>query len=425
MTDNNTLLARHLIPELKSALSSARIVNLIGPRQAGKTTLVQDLFHDGKFITLDDAPTLAAIDADPIGQLQNLTKDLHNTPLIIDEAQRSRDLSLAIKQIVDRNRRKGQFILTGSSNVFTTAQVADSLAGRMRTLKLWPLTAAECHERPLPRIIDWSLQKKPNIAQLTSPKATREDYIDLLVRGGFPETREIILRERQRQYRDYIDSVVDRDVADILRIRKTDVLRRLIDQMASRTAQELNIAELCKILKVRRETVEQYLDVLLRLSMITKLGAWTSGESKREIKNAKYHFVDSGIVCALRRFGNRAFDLEANPAALGSVLESYVFNEILRAAPLQEIDTRLYHWRSTDKREIDIIIDAGAKLTAIEIKASATLSLDDFKHIKWFSKEGPGRTRSVTGIVFYLGNERLTFGDNNFALPVSTLWGAV
>jgi uncharacterized protein len=423
MTDNNALLVRHLIPELKSALSSARIVNLIGSRQAGKTTLVRDLFHDGKFITLDDAPTLAAIDADPIGQLQSLTKDLHDTPLIIDEAQRSRDLSLAIKQIVDKNRRKGQFILTGSSNVFTTAQVADSLAGRMRTLKLWPLTAAECHERPLSRIIDWSLQNKPDIAQLTSPKATREDYIDLLVRGGFPETREIILRERQRQYRDYVDSVVDRDVADILRIRKTDVLRRLIDQMASRTAQELNIAELCKILKIRRETVEQYLDVLLRLSMITKLGAWTSGESKREIKNAKYHFVDSGIICALRRFGNRAFHLEANPGALGSVLESYVFNEILRAAPLQDTDTRLYHWRSTDKREIDIIIDAGSKLTAIEIKASATLSFDDFKHLKWFSKEGPGRTRSVTGIVFYLGNERLTFGDNNFALPVSTLWG--
>ncbi len=425
MIDTETFLTRHLIPELHDALLSARIVNLIGPRQVGKTTLVRDLFDRGKFITLDDSTTLEAINADPIGQLQTLTADLDGAPLIIDEAQRSPRLSLAVKRIVDTDRRKGQFVFTGSSNVFTTANVADSLAGRMRTLKLWPLTAAECVRQPVSHLIDWALQDAPNLKQITASPTQRAEYVDLILRGGFPEIRNLDLRSRQRQYRDYLDAIIDRDVADIIRIRKTDALRRLIDQMAVRTGQELNIAGLCKLIQVRRETVEQYLDVLLRLSMLNQLGAWSSGEGKREIKNAKFHFVDSGILCALRRFGENAFDIGAQPEALGSLLESYLFNELLRSLPFQSKDVRLYHWRSADKREIDILIDAGDRLAGIEIKAAASVSSDDFRHLKWFSTDGPGRNRSFSGIVFYLGENTLSFGDNCFALPVSALWGEI
>lgn len=425
MSQKHTLIERHLTPELDAALKTSRVVNLVGPRQVGKTTLVRDLFKDGTFITLDDKATLTAIDADPFGQLANLTSKSKNTPLIIDEVQRSQDISLAIKRIVDQDNRKGQFVLTGSSNVFATSHVADSLAGRMLTLKLWPLTAAECHGEPVSRILDWSLQTKPDLAQVTAPHVSRDSYIDLILKGGFPEMREFKLRDRQRQYRDYINSVVERDVADIIRVRKSDVLRRMIDQMAARTGQEINISELCKVLQIRRETVEQYLDVLMHLSMVVRQGAWTSGEAKREIKNAKYHFVDSGIVCALRRFDGESFDLGVNPTAFRGILESYICNEILRMLPLLEKDYRLYHWRGADKREVDIVVDAGHHLTGIEVKGAATLSAEDYKHLKWFSKEGPGRTRAFTGIIFYLGNECLSFGDNVFALPVSTLWGHI
>ena len=136
MTETETYLSRHLVVELEEAIASARVVNLIGPRQVGKTTLVRDLFGHGRFITLDDAAVLSAIEADPEGQLASLMQDLGQAPLIIDEAQRSKKLALAIKRVVDTDRRKGQFVLTGSSNIFTTTDVADSLAGRMRTLKL-------------------------------------------------------------------------------------------------------------------------------------------------------------------------------------------------------------------------------------------------------------------------------------------------
>ena len=423
MSDTDDYLPRHLIPELEDAVASARVVNLIGPRQVGKTTLVRDLFGHGRFVTLDDAAILAAIDADPEGQLTSLVEDLEGAPLIIDEAQRSKKLALAIKRMVDTNRRKGQFVLTGSSNVFTTTDVADSLAGRMRTLKLWPLSAAEIKTAPVNRLMDWAMQKSPSLAQIADPEpVSRRNYIDLFLAGGFPETRTLPLRSRQRQYRDYIDAIVDRDVADIMTVRKPDALRILIDQIAARTAQEINTSELAKLTKLQRVTVDQYLDILIRLSMVTKLGAWTSGEGKREIKQPKYHFVDTGIACALRRFTDATFAIDNNPSALGGLLESFVVGEFQRALPLQDADNRLYHWRSADQREIDILIDEGSQLVNVEVKSSASVSGDDFKHLKWFSTDGPGRSRSCTGIVFYLGHEKLTFGDRNFALPISTLW---
>lgn len=419
------ILPRHLMRELRESLSHTRIVNLVGPRQVGKTTLVRDLLDNGRFITLDDDGTRAAIDEDAFGLISALREELGDAPLIIDEAQRSKDLSLAIKRIVDQDRRKGQFVLTGSSNVFRTANVADSLAGRMISLKLWPLSATEIHRAPHCQLIDWAMQKTPQLAQIKTPRTSRADIIDLILRGGFPEIRTLAIRNRQRQYRDNVDSLVDRDVADIVKIRKTDVLRRLIDQMAARTAQELNIAELTNTLQIRRETVEQYLDVLLRLSVIIKLGAWTSGEGKREIKNPKYHFVDSGIVCALRHFDKDSFDIDGVPGSFGAVLESYVVNELLRSAPMQQNDARFYHWRSPDKREIDVLIESGKNLVGVEVKAAATVNADDTRHLRWFTKDGPGRTRRFTGLIFYLGEEKLTFSDRIFALPVSSLWAKV
>ena len=370
---------------------------VIGPRQVGKTTLVRDLFGDGRFVTLDNSAVLAAIDADPEGQLTDLLDDVDSAPLIIDEAQQSKKLALAIKRMVNTNRRKGQFLLTGSSNVFTTSYVADSLAGRMRTLKLWPLSASEINKAPLNRLMDWAMQISPSLAQIANPEpATRRDYIELILAGGFPETRTLPLQTRQRQYRDYIDAVVDRDVADVMPVRKPDALRILVDQMAARTAQETNTSELSKLTKLQRVTVDQYLDILIRLSMVSKLGAWTSGDAKRDIKQSKYHFVDTGIACALRRFTGATFTVDNNPQALGGLIESFVVGQLLRALPMQDADYRLYHWRSADQREIDILIDGGHHLVNIEVKSAAAVNSDDFKHLKWFAADGPGRSRTCT-----------------------------
>ncbi len=423
MTDGNPLLPRHMSAELRSALAYSSVVNVIGPRRVGKTTLVRDLLQMGRFITLDDPAILDAMARDPAGQISALTAGLADWPLVIDEAQRSENMALAIKMIVDAHPQTGRFILTGSSNVFATMKVADSLAGRMRMLKLWPLTIAEIKARPPSHILSWALSKKPDLASLPEAESTsRAEYIDLMLRGGFPETRNMPLKPRHAVYRDHIDTIVDRDVADLLRVRKTDALRKLIGQLAVRTGERLNVAQLCKRIGVRRETAEQYLDVLLRLSLVVKLEAWAAGEHGREVRNAKNHFVDTGMAAALRNLTPGTFDADANPTALGGLLESFVFAELLRSEPHQEVGFDFYHWRDQRGREIDILAESGNHLVAFEVKASSSVSGQDFKHLTWFSTEGPGKHRPVTSILFYLGEQKLAFGDNLFVLPVSSLW---
>ena len=424
MPNRRPILPRHLSAELQDALTHARVVNVVGARQAGKTTLVRDILRAGRFITLDDDTVLDAIEDDAWGQLQRLTADAKTAPLIIDEAQRARKLPLAIKRIVDTSNRHGQFVLTGSSNMFRTQHVADSLAGRMLTLTLWPMTVAETMSRGPSTLLDWALSPSQAWEELPSAEPlTRADYIELILKGGFPNIRRLELGRRQKTYRDYINSIVERDVADVAPIRKPDALRRLIDQLAVRTSMELNIAEQCEAVGLQRATVEQYLDVLMRLFVICRLGAWTSGEARREIKNAKHHFADTGVAAALRNLAPQSFDLDANPTALGGLLESFVFAELLRSAPYLSAGIRFYHWRDARGREIDILAESGNDLVAIEVKASTSVSGRDFKHLDWFSNEGPGKTRSVTAIIFYLGSERLRFGERRYVLPVSCLWG--
>ncbi len=425
MVDEPVVLPRHLEAELKDALRYARVINVVGARQAGKTTLVRDLLGAGRYVSLDDDAVLEGIEDDPWGQLRQLVGGSDGAPLIIDEAQRSRKLPLALKRLVDLDDRRGRLVLTGSSNMFATQHVVDSLAGRVRTLTLWPLTVAETMSRGPSPLLDWAASDSPDPSALPAPEpTTRAGYIDLVLKGGFPGIRALALGRRQKTLRDYLDTVVDRDVADIVRIRRTDALRRLIHQLAVRTGTELNVSELCEIVGARRRTVEQYLDVLIRLSLIVRLGAWTSGESRREIKNAKHHFTDTGIVAALRNLAPRSFDPDADPTAFGGLLESFVFAELLRSAPYLRNGFRFYHWRDQRGREIDILAESAERLAAVEVKASASVGRRDFRHLEWFADEGPGRTRTVTAIVFHLGDQVLRFGARRFALPVSCLWGA-
>ncbi len=424
MVDSARIIPRHLSIELGEALTYSRIVNIIGPREVGKTTLVREIFQQGTFISLDDPVILSALEFDPFGYLSDMTQKLHDKPLIIDEAQRTNVLPLAIKRIVDENNRPGQFVLTGSSNIFTTYNVADSLAGRVRTLHLWPLTITEIKKQTPSRILDWGFSANPDLSELPDPdQLDRREYIDILLAGGFPELRELNIKNRQMQYRDHIHTIVDRDVAHIFTIRKSDALRRLIEQLSVRTGNELNIAELCKSVAIRRNTMETYLDILLKLSIVTKLGAWTSGKANREVKNAKSNFVDTGIACALRHLDEDSFAIDANPTAIGGLLESFVYAELLRAAPHQNKVPRFYHWRDGRGREIDILAESASRLIGIEVKASSSVTSQDFKHLHWFASEGPGKKYGITLIIFYLGREKLRFGNHAFALPVSILWG--
>jgi predicted AAA+ superfamily ATPase len=423
------VIPRHLAPLVENALSVSRVINIVGPRQAGKTTLVRELIDTAHYVTLDDDGMRAALEADPYGQLQLLSGVARKSsrPIVLDEVQRLPQITLALKRIVDADRRPGQFVLTGSSDIFTAGKAYDSLAGRVMTLTLRPLSAAEITGNAPCTLLDLVFDH-PEDCLSALPKLvpfTRATAIDLIVRGGFPEIRKLDDQDRTYRYMSYLDSIIERDVAPIAEVRKPDTLRRLIDQLAVRTAEKLSINELCKVLGARKETVNEYIDILSRLGIVHRLGAWTSSGAGREIKASKLHFLDTGCATALRAEDGSSFGLGADPVALGHLIESFVFIELEKSLPHLAKRWRLYHWRQ-DKREIDIVAEApGKRLALFEMKASSSVGADDFRHINWFRSEGPGKSYKSVGFVVYLGDEVLSFGAGRIAIPLSMLWSFV
>jgi len=421
-----TLIPRHLAARIERALSSSRVVNIVGPRQAGKTTLARDLIEPARYVTMDDDGMRAAFKADAHGQLQLLLEQIGETgrPIVLDEVQLVPEITFALKRLVDTDRRPGRFVLTGSSDIFTMARAYDSLAGRVMTLTLRPLSSAEIMGAAPCRLLDAVAEHdQDSLSALPQPQPlTRAGAIDMILRGGFPEIRALDEPDRLDRYDSYLDSIIERDVAPIAEIRKPDLLRRLIDQIAARTAEELNVAALCKAAGARKETVIAYLDILARLGLVYRLGAWTSSAARREIRAPKLHFLDTGCLTALRGEDSSSFGIGADMAALGHLLESFVLIELEKSLPFQSRRWRLYHWRR-QTHEIDIVAEApGKRLALFEVKAAATVTEHDFRHIDRFLTDGPGRSYRGTGFAIYLGEELLSFGPGRIALPLSMLW---
>jgi predicted AAA+ superfamily ATPase len=384
------------------------------------------MLRAARFLTLDDEALLASLAFDPFGQLSAVAAEAADAglPVVIDEVQRLPQITLVLKRIVDLNRRPGQFILTGSSDVFTTPKALDSLAGRVSTLTLRPLSSAEIQRRGPCRLLDAIHQDQPDLHGALPPPLpfSRADAIELVVRGGFPEIRSLNGADRMTRYEGYVSSIVEWDVAPVADIRRPDALRRLINQLAHRTAEELNVASLCAALGARKETVSAYLDILSRLGIIHRLGAWTSSGARKEVRSPKLHFMDTGVATALRGEDSGSFGLGAAPSALGHLLESFVFCELEKSLPFLDRRWALYHCRSAP-REVDIVAEAPGRVLALfEMKASMTVDWADFRHLDWFLKEGPGNAYKGVAFVVYLGDRALSFGPGRMALPLSAFW---
>ena len=420
------LIPRHLATKVARTLKTSRVINIVGPRQTGKTTLVRDILHAGRFLSLDDEGLLSSLELDPFGQLSAVAAEAAaaGLPVSIDEVQRLPQLTLALKRLVDKNRRPGQFILTGSSDVFSMPKALDSLAGRVTTLTLRPLSTAEINRQGPCRLLDsiWNGATASASALPLPAHYNRRDAIDLIVRGGFPEIRSLDDVDRMERYASYVGSIVERDVAPVAEVRRPDTLRRLINQLAARTAEELNVASLCSNLGARKETVTAYLDVLSRLGVVHRLGAWTSSGARKEVRAPKLHFMDTGCATALRGEDANSFGLGADPTAFGHLLESFVFGELEKSLPFLGKKWDLYHWRMAPK-EVDIVAEAPGRVLALfETKASTTVDWSDFRHLDWFLKNGPGNAYRGAAFVVYLGDHVLSFGPNRIALPLSMFW---
>jgi predicted AAA+ superfamily ATPase len=407
------LFDRPLRAELQTALTDTPVVALLGPRQCGKSTLVRTFAPKRAYVSLDEEALLATARRDPTGFIASLPD-----PVTVDEVQRAPELLRAIKLVVDRDRRPGRFIVTGSANLLQLPALSESLAGRMQILHLHPLTAAEQARQPgafLRTFLDGKLKSEIK----TDPGEDPSALPARLLAGGFPEP---ITRSPVRArvwHRDYVRTLIERDVRDVARVKDAREVARLLELLSLRTAELLNITALGNELDLRRETVDQYLAILERLFLIRRLSPWHRHESKRLIKTPKIHFLDSGLAATLA--GLASADWLHRRDRFGHLLESYVVEQLIAQAGWTDPDLRFWHYRDKDQVEVDLVITRGRQTWGVEVKASATVSPSDGNGLRRLADQCGKDFQG--GVLFYSGTSTLPLADPRFlAVPLARLW---
>lgn len=402
--------SRKLIVPLQEALSDTPVVMLNGPRQSGKSTLAQSL-NQYDYITFDDSNYLSAARHDPQGFISHFNK-----PVILDEIQRVPELFLAIKRSVDQQRFAGRFLLTGSANVLLLPQVADSLAGRMEILTLWPLSIQERFniKKSFIDLIFSDISKLKNPSPLE-----RAILLNAICEGGYPEVLERTEKRRSAWFESYITTLLQRDVKEIADIEGVHQLSVLLKLLAARTAGLLNFAELSRSTGIPQTTLKRYLILLEMLFLISPLPAWHANLSKRLIKSPKMMLTDTGLITYL--VGANIERLMQDAFLLGPLLENFVLNELRKQSTWSEVSVSLSHFRTQAGQEVDLILEASdGTLVGIEIKASQTISAKDFNGLQLFSEVTAKKFHA--GILLYTGENIIPFSKNLWAVPISLLF---
>ena len=407
------LYPRYARTRLEEALADTPVVLIHGPRQCGKTTLAR-MVGDAAgyaYITFDDDVQLAAARFDPVGFVADLPDKV-----VLDEVQRVPELFLALKSAVDRHRTPGRFILTGSTNVLLVPALADSLAGRMEILRLHPLAQCEVAGHA-PRFLDTLFGrrfKNRPYDRLGSELAER------IVGGGYPAALvRATPRRRTAWYRDYVETLVQRDVRDLARISSLDALPRLLQLAASQTARLVNVTEMASSFQLSRPTIRDYVTLLERVFLLEHLPPWHTNQLSRLIKTPKLHMGDTGVAAALLGLAGDA--LWKDRLLLGQLLETFVLQELRRQASWHDAALGFYHYRDKDGVEVDMVLERGVhQLAGIEVKAAATVTEADFRGLR--KLQAAAGERFVAGVVLYDGESSIGFGTDLFAVPIRLLW---
>ena len=402
---------RHVAQSVTEALSDTRVVLISGPRQSGKTTLAQSVAADGTpFLTLDDATVRAAAEADPVGFVRGLDR------AVIDEVQRAPDLLLGIKAEVDRDRSPGRFLLTGSANLMTLPKVADSLAGRMEVVRLLPLSQAEIRDARSTFLSNAFAGEAPT----AGTAVLGDDLVETVLTGGYPEalTRKRWSR-RQDWYEDYVEAIVQRDVRDVAQIEQLAVMPRLLSVLAEHSGQLLNTSQIGSAVGLTHVTARKYIGVFESLFLLQTLQPWFTNRLKRLTKSPKLHFLDAGLLAALR--GVTPDTLRRDRTPFGAILETFVVGEVQKIASWSAPRTKVSHFRDHKGTEVDLVLEnRRGEIVGIEVKASATVTGGDFAGLRKLA-DATGE-RFVQGLVLHDHDQVVPFGDRLYAAPLSGLW---
>lgn len=406
---------RWLLSPLKTLLGVMPAVFIQGARQVGKTTLAKQLIAEGlmdAYFTLDDLATLQGAQQDPKGFVDALPERA-----VLDEVQRVPQLMLPLKQRIDAHYKPGMFLLTGSASPLTLPQVADALVGRMSIVTLHPFSQGELEGRRegwLSRAFEGRFSMHSGLAA--------NDLWQRVLRGGYPQAvAQPTLSLCQMWLRSYAETLITRDVRLLADIERVADMGRLLQLLAAQTGQLLNLANLSREIGVPHSTLQRYLLLLETLMVVVRVPPWYTAITQQLLKTPKVFLNDTGLALAILEIGEER--LRQDALMRGRILENFVACELLKQISYAETAYRLYHFRTSKGREVDFVVEnAHGQIVGIEVKASATVGADDFRHLRalaeWMGERWAG------GFVLYTGSMQVPFGERLWAVPVSSLWQA-
>jgi predicted AAA+ superfamily ATPase len=390
MVDRATL-PRLVASVLGERLRAMPALVVTGARQAGKSTLVQQLAPGKRrYRTLDDLDVLDAANRDPEALLGG------GEALTLDEVQRAPMLLHAVKRAIDQRRVAGRFLLTGSANLLMMRQVSESLAGRASYLTLWPMTRRE--QRGEGRAGLWDeLLATPEakwLDLLASQPDTAEDWRALALRGGFPTPALELTRAPDRAiwFDGYVRTYLERDLQDLASIGSLPDFRRLMRAACLRIGQLTNQAELGRDVALPQPTVHRWLNLLETSYLLVRLPAYAVNRTKRLIKTPKVYWGDLGVALHLAGISHPE----------GAHLENLVLHDLLAWRDARLARVELGYWRTATGEEIDFVIESDDRLLPVEVKAAARPRLGDAAHLRSFRAEYGKKARA--GLLLHTGS---------------------
>jgi len=404
-------LARHLEPRVREMLDLFPVVVLEGSRQVGKSTLANTLFPDRKQISLDDLTVLAQARQDPQGFLRQLPR-----PVTLDEVQRVPELLLAIKEIVDKDRKPGSFLLTGSAHLSTFQKVRESLAGRVGLARVRPLTAAELAGKadwnPLAKLDDC---KDVADALKAFPAGVFPHLGDRILAGGFPESaHRLKAKQRPLWFEQYRMSYMERDVPELVHVADVPAFLRFTMLCAATTAQLLNLTRIARDVGASVDTMRRWLGVLEATCLVERLTPYWKSSRSRLVRTPKLHICDAGLAAHLMGIGD--WKSAQARGVDGLLQETWVHAQVRAFAAALSGHTDLHYFRVQQGPEVDLVLSRDGRLIPIEVKCAATLRPEDASGLKAFralcGKESP------FGILLYGGEQTVPFGDGITAVPL-------
>ncbi|MGH2733459.1 MAG: ATP-binding protein [Actinomycetota bacterium] len=413
------IVRRRLGDVVRERMREEPVVILQGPRTVGKSTLLRSvaisLARD--IVDLDDLPTRDAVRGDPSLFVRA------TPPVFIDEFQHVPEVLDAIKAELNIDATSGRFVITGSTRYATLPTAAQALTGRVHRIDVRPLSQGEAIE--IREDFAEALVEDP--ASLVDPVVSttpRDDYISRIATGGFP----MVLRrarpgDRERWFDDYLELVLERDVLELTRVRQRQQLPRLLHQLASQTAQVLNISRAAAAIGMDKSTAENYTKLLEAVFLLKQLPAWGMTLGSRVAAAPKIHLVDSGLAARLLRLTESKL-AAATAAALtefGHLLETFVVGEVCKQLDWLGDPVFRGHWRTHDGDEIDLLIERGdGKIAAVEVKAGSRVPGEDLATMLKLRRKLGGQF--LGGVVLYTGARSYTYEDRIHVVPVDRLW---